>query len=72
MERDVRVTLSLILPHNVTVQGHSRIPYLFRIRCSCGFSAYAPDLPKALTCKAQHLSEEEPFPDLSFLEEPKQ
>ena len=63
--------MSPLVPHNVVVQGHARVPFLWRITCSCGYKAIAPDRGKALACKAQHLSEEEPFPDLSFME-PKQ
>lgn len=61
--------MSLIVPHNITVQGHTSVPYLWRVRCSCGWRAIAPDHPKALLAKASHLSEEEPFPDLTFLDE---
>lgn len=64
--------MSLIVPHNVKVQGHSVVPYLWRVLCSCGYKAIAPSFEKAQACKAQHLEDEEPFPDLSFLEEPKQ
>ncbi len=62
--------MTLILPHAVIIVRHTALPWLYRIRCSCGYKAFAPSWEKGLACKQQHLEEEEPFPDLSFLAEP--
>ena len=57
--------MSIIVPHNVKVQGHSALPYLWRATCSCGWSAIAGSQERAEAAKRQHILEEEPFPDLN-------
>jgi hypothetical protein len=51
---------------------HKDVPYLWRSRCCCGQWFLAPTEDKAKAAIAQHLSEEEPFPDmgLTATEEP--
>lgn len=61
--------MSLIIPHNLTIQRHAAIPYLWRVRCSCRYEAICGSEEAANLCKASHLSEEEAFPDYSFLSE---
>lgn len=63
--------MTLILPHRLTVQKHSVQP-LWRIRCSCGWTALAPSEPAARDAQITHLEAEEPFPDLSHLLAPDQ
>lgn len=62
--------MSLILPHRLDIRRHTVIPYLWRIQCTCGYSAYAPTKWKARVCAQTHIEAEEPFPDLDFLSEP--
>lgn len=62
--------MSLIVPHRITIQRHAQIPYLWRVRCICGFVAFAPAEWKAKACATSHIEAEEAFPDYSFLGEP--
>lgn len=62
--------MSLIVPHSVFIRRHTVIPYLWRITCICGYKAYAASEEKALACRAQHIYDEEPFPDLDLTKEP--
>jgi len=59
--------MPLILPHHVRIQRHSSVPYLWRILCTCRWSAIAPDQEKAKLAATAHVEEEEAFPDYSFL-----
>lgn len=54
--------MSLILPHRVRIQGHSKVRYLWRATCSCGWSAHAGTEAHARMAGSAHLEEEEPFP----------
>lgn len=59
--------MSLILPHRLRpAQRHSVIPFLWRVRCSCGWSAFAATEFFANEAGKHHLIEEEPFPDLTL------
>lgn len=58
--------MSIIVPHHCKYAQHSAAKYLWRITCSCGYLAFAPDEMKAQACIAQHLQDEEPFPDLTW------
>jgi hypothetical protein len=61
--------MSLILPHHLTVQRHSTMP-IWRIRCSCGWTALAAAEEAAKVAQITHLETEEPFPDLDHLLKP--
>lgn len=50
----------------LTVQRHATIPFLWRSRCLCGWSAFAPSEFKAGAAIDDHISSEEPFPDLTL------
>lgn len=58
--------MTLILPHRLTVQKHPAVP-LWRIRCTCGWTALAPSTEAARDAQITHLEAEEPFPDLDHL-----
>ena len=61
--------MTLILPHRTRTARHTHIPWLWRATCSCGWSAFAAFEYRARAAANQHLIEEEPFPDLSPLNE---
>jgi len=52
-------------------QRHAVIPFLWRVRCLCGWSALAPSEYKADAAIESHISSEEPFPDLGILADDK-
>lgn len=49
---------------------HARIPYLWRVRCFCGWNAFAATEGAAQAAVDHHISEEEPFPDIGLDPEP--
>lgn len=58
--------MSIIVPHEIAIRRHTDVPYLWKVRCSCGWYALAPDAAKARMAGNSHLSEEEPFPTYLF------
>lgn len=54
------------LHFNLGTRRHKDVPYMWRSRCCCGmwFLAASEELAKAAI--ENHLSQEEPFPDLNL------
>jgi hypothetical protein len=44
------------------MKRHDNIPHLWRVTCSCGWSAYAGHESNVRAAFSQHILEEEPFP----------
>jgi hypothetical protein len=54
--------MSIIVPHLLRPPiRHTKLPYLWRIGCSCGWYALAPNEQLARTAFSSHQFEEEPF-----------
>ena len=45
------------------IMRHAAIPYLWRARCSCGFTAYADERLGAQRALEEHITSETPIPD---------
>lgn len=54
------------------VRRHKDIPYLWKSRCSCGAYFLASEEWKAKAGLEDHISQEEPFPDMGLTDEPSQ
>lgn len=62
--------MSILVPHWChPPQRHEKVPYLWRIGCSCGWSAFAPSQENCRAAFLQHQVEEEPFPTDDIFEE---
>lgn len=58
------------LHFKTSVKRHTVIPFLWRVRCFCGWNAFAPTEDRALAAIEHHITEEEPFPDIGLDPEP--
>jgi len=54
--------MTLIIPHKPTITGHSHIPFLWRARCPCGWTALAGSEINARFAAQALVDEEDPFP----------
>lgn len=52
------------------IRRHAKIPYLWRCWCNCGWNAFAGSERNAEAALADHIQQEEPFPDLGIEPEP--